>query len=166
MKKNKIRIISIFVILFVIFAGSCVNAHQGRTDSNGGHRDNKNKSGLGSYHYHCGGYPAHLHPNGECPYSTKTSSKPKSTNKSSNSNKTKNNNSKTANSTNSNTAKNEEKNVQNTTDNTAKSYEVYEVNNNIETQEEENTSDVLAGFITLGLLGGGGYIAYKKLKNK
>ncbi len=43
-------------------------AHSGRTDSNGGHRDNKNKSGLGSYHYHCGGYPAHLHPNGVCPY--------------------------------------------------------------------------------------------------
>lgn len=44
-------------------------AHSGRTDSNGGHRDNKNKSGLGSYHYHCGGYPAHLHTNG-CPYSS------------------------------------------------------------------------------------------------
>ena len=43
------------------------NAHSGRTDSSGGHRDNKNKSGLGSYHYHCGGYPAHLHTNG-CPY--------------------------------------------------------------------------------------------------
>nr|WP_303244301.1 copper amine oxidase N-terminal domain-containing protein [uncultured Cellulosilyticum sp.] len=45
-------------------------AHSGRTDSNGGHRDNKNKSGLGSYHYHCGGYPAHLHSNGVCPYSS------------------------------------------------------------------------------------------------
>ena len=44
-------------------------AHSGRTDSRGGHRDNKNKSGLGSYHYHCGGHPAHLHPNGVCPYS-------------------------------------------------------------------------------------------------
>lgn len=44
-------------------------AHSGRTDSNGGHRDNKNKSGLGSYHYHCGGHPAHLHTNGVCPYS-------------------------------------------------------------------------------------------------
>ncbi len=43
-------------------------AHSGRTDSNGGHRDNKNKSGLGSYHYHCGGHPAHLHTNGICPY--------------------------------------------------------------------------------------------------
>lgn len=43
-------------------------AHSGRTDSSGGHHDYKNKSGLGSYHYHCGGYPAHLHPNGVCPY--------------------------------------------------------------------------------------------------
>lgn len=43
-------------------------AHSGRTDSNGGHRDNKNKSGLGRYHYHCGGHPAHLHANGVCPY--------------------------------------------------------------------------------------------------
>ncbi|MEY8336729.1 YHYH domain-containing protein [Lachnospiraceae bacterium 62-35] len=43
-------------------------AHSGRTDSQGGHKDNKNKSGLGSYHYHCGGYPAHLHTNGVCPY--------------------------------------------------------------------------------------------------
>lgn len=46
-----------------------VEAHSGRTDSNGGHHDYKNKSGLGSYHYHCGGYPAHLHENGVCPYS-------------------------------------------------------------------------------------------------
>lgn len=43
-------------------------AHGGRTDSSGGHKDNKNKSGLGGYHYHCGGYPAHLHPGGICPY--------------------------------------------------------------------------------------------------
>lgn len=45
-----------------------VEAHSGRTDRNGGHKDNKNVSGLGSYHYHCGGYPAHLHENGVCPY--------------------------------------------------------------------------------------------------
>ena len=50
-------------------------AHSGRTDSNGGHKDNKNKSGLGSYHYHCGGHPAHLHDGGVCPYGgTATSS--------------------------------------------------------------------------------------------
>lgn len=45
-----------------------VEAHSGRTDRYGGHKDNKNKSGLGYYHYHCGGYPAHLHENGICPY--------------------------------------------------------------------------------------------------
>ena len=33
------------------------------------------KVGLGSYHYHCGGHPAHLHPNGVCPYSSSSSSK-------------------------------------------------------------------------------------------
>lgn len=48
-------------------------AHSGRTDANGGHKDNKNKSGLGSYHYHCGGHPAHLHPDGVCPYASTSS---------------------------------------------------------------------------------------------
>lgn len=43
-------------------------AHSGRTDKNGGHKDNKNVSGLGSYHYHCGGNPPHLHSGGNCPY--------------------------------------------------------------------------------------------------
>ena len=57
--------IALLVILSLIFT---VSAHSGRTDSSGGHKDNKNKSGLGSYHYHCGGYSAHLHTNGYCPY--------------------------------------------------------------------------------------------------
>ncbi len=65
-----------------------VEAHSGRTDSSGGHRDNKNKSGLGSYHYHCGGHPAHLHRNGVCPYAGRTtsssSSRRSTSNKSSN----------------------------------------------------------------------------------
>ena len=55
------------------------SAHSGRTDANGGHRDNKNASGLGYYHYHCGGYPAHLHPNGVCPYKTPSYRNPIST---------------------------------------------------------------------------------------
>ena len=72
--KNKKKIISIIlIILSVIFIGANTYAHSGRTDSNGGHKDNKNKSGLGSYHYHCGGYPAHLHTNGVCPYSSNSS---------------------------------------------------------------------------------------------
>lgn len=50
-----------------------VEAHSGRTDSRGGHHDYKNKSGLGSYHYHHG-YSAHLHTNGVCPYSNSSSS--------------------------------------------------------------------------------------------
>lgn len=43
-------------------------AHPGNTDAYGGHLDNKNVSGLGYYHYHCGGYPPHLHYGGRCPY--------------------------------------------------------------------------------------------------
>lgn len=43
------------------------SAHSGRTDAGGGHHDYKNRSGLGSYHYHHG-YSAHLHPDGICPY--------------------------------------------------------------------------------------------------
>lgn len=46
-----------------------VSAHSGRTDAYGGHHDYKNKSGLGSYHYHHG-YPAYLHEGGICPYDT------------------------------------------------------------------------------------------------
>ena len=53
----------------LLFMAPC-SAHSGRTDSSGGHRDNKNVSGLGFYHYHCGGHPAHLHPNGVCPYTS------------------------------------------------------------------------------------------------
>lgn len=75
MKRNKGKIISIFlIVLSVVFMGVNTYAHSGRTDANGGHRDNQNKSGLGSYHYHCGGHEAHLHPNGVCPYSSSSSS--------------------------------------------------------------------------------------------
>lgn len=57
------------LVTIVLCVGMSVSgmAHSGRTDGNGGHKDNKNVSGLGSYHYHHG-YPAHLHPNGVCPY--------------------------------------------------------------------------------------------------
>ena len=54
-------------------------AHGGRTDSHGGHKDNKNASGLGSYHYHCGGHPAHLHTGGVCPYAAASSGSTQST---------------------------------------------------------------------------------------
>lgn len=63
------KIIKTLLSWLCIFAlATTALAHSGRTDSDGGHRDNKNKSGLGSYHYHCGGYPAHLHTYGYCPY--------------------------------------------------------------------------------------------------
>ena len=75
MKRNMKRIISVLMaIVTIICMGNYTYAHSGRTDANGGHRDNNNKSGLGSYHYHCGGHPAHLHTNGVCPYSSSSSS--------------------------------------------------------------------------------------------
>ena len=75
MKKNKEKIVSIILIVIsVILISLNTYSHSGRTDANGGHKDNKNKSGLGSYHYHCGGNPAHLHTNGICPYSSSKSS--------------------------------------------------------------------------------------------
>lgn len=63
------RIASVSAAILLCIGTLCCSAHSGRTDSSGGHRDNQNKSGLGSYHYHHG-YPAHLHPGGVCPYSS------------------------------------------------------------------------------------------------
>jgi len=71
LKKKLIQIITLVICLLLV--SSTAFAHSGRTDSSGGHRDNKNKSGLGSYHYHCGGNPPHLH-DGGCPYGTSGSS--------------------------------------------------------------------------------------------
>lgn len=62
-KLRRVFLISICLLLM----SSVSFAHSGRTDSNGGHKDKNNVSGLGSYHYHHG-YEAHLHPNGVCPY--------------------------------------------------------------------------------------------------
>ena len=56
-----------FLLLFSLSFSTLAFAHGGRTDSDGGHHDYNNVSGLGSYHYHHG-YEAHLHPNGICPY--------------------------------------------------------------------------------------------------
>lgn len=53
--------------LIVTSLATPVSAHSGRTDSNGGHR----VSATGEYHYHHG-YSAHQHPNGVCPYSSKS----------------------------------------------------------------------------------------------
>ena len=73
MKKLR-SVIFIMVFIALTFLPLSALAHSGRTDSSGGHRDNKNRSGLGYYHYHCGGHPPHLHPDGVCPYSTSVSS--------------------------------------------------------------------------------------------
>lgn len=79
MKKRNVskEVVAIVVVLVALLCMPTVGyAHKGRTDANGGHKDNKNASGLGPYHYHCGGYPAHLHDGGVCPY---TSSAPATT---------------------------------------------------------------------------------------
>lgn len=65
MKISKFR--SSIIITLLVLVPITSYGHPGRTDGNGGHKDNKNASGLGSYHYHCGDNPAHLHTN-ECPY--------------------------------------------------------------------------------------------------
>lgn len=81
MKRSKLKIVSMLLITIItILIGINTYAHSGRTDSNGGHKDNKNSSGLGSYHYHCGGHEAHLHNNGVCPYSSSSKSSSSSSN--------------------------------------------------------------------------------------
>ena len=126
MKRNMKRIISVLmaIVAIVVCMGNYTYAHSGRTDANGGHRDNNNKSGLGSYHYHCGGHPAHLHTNGVCPYSSSSSLS----------------NSSTSSSTESST----------------------KTTSTVPTTIED--SNPLGGIMALGVLGGGGYWGYKKLK--
>lgn len=64
------KILIMIMCLSLLLSYNVSFAHSGRTDSSGGHHDYNNISGLGYYHYHCGGHPAHLHPNGICPYSS------------------------------------------------------------------------------------------------
>ena len=115
MKKRKILTI-LLITLSLISININLFAHSGRTDSNGGHKDNQNKSGLGSYHYHCGGYPAHLHPNGVCPYASS-----QSTSSGSSSNSSKNTSSSTSSSSSQNTSSSTSNNAsQNTSNNNSK----------------------------------------------
>lgn len=69
MKKYKRKLIYILIFVLLLCCSNTFQsfAHRGRTDSQGGHHDYGNQSGLGSYHYHHGMGP-HLHPNGVCPY--------------------------------------------------------------------------------------------------
>ena len=67
MRNKKILIAcSLFILLCIVCIFNAF-AHSGRTDSSGGHW---NRS-TGTYHYHCGGYPAHSHSGGVCPYKKK-----------------------------------------------------------------------------------------------
>ncbi|WFD12429.1 hypothetical protein [Tepidibacter hydrothermalis] len=66
MRNSKRRILSIILSLFMMTTSLSL-AHSRRTGNNGGDHDYRNKSGLGSYHYHHG-YSTHLHPNGQCQY--------------------------------------------------------------------------------------------------
>lgn len=86
MKSTKLKITTLLMSILIISSSITANAHSGRTDANGGHKDNKNKSGLGSYHYHCGGHEAHLHTNG-CPYGNKPATSNNSNNSTSKTNK-------------------------------------------------------------------------------
>lgn len=74
MRRKKVLLTSTLILIICVTCIFTVFAHKGRTDSNGGHRDNDNQSGLGNYHFHCGGYPAHLHENGVCPYTSSNQS--------------------------------------------------------------------------------------------
>lgn len=51
MNKKGIRRLVLSLLFILTLTTQCVFAHSGRTDSSGGHKDNKNKSGLGYYHY-------------------------------------------------------------------------------------------------------------------
>lgn len=78
MKRKNLKLITLTAMLILLSNPLSSFAHSGRTDSNGGHRDNNNVSGLGSYHYHHG-MEAHLHPNGVCPYSSNSTTSNNST---------------------------------------------------------------------------------------
>ena len=61
-KFSKIVCVALVVIMLFAISVTCY-AHNGNTDSKGGHYD----SSTGTYHYHHG-YPAHQHTGGVCPY--------------------------------------------------------------------------------------------------
>lgn len=107
MKKLKSFFLAFIMVIVINLVPFCnvisdsniivAEAHSGRTDSSGGHKDNKNKSGLGSYHYHCGGYPAHLHNNGVCPYKSSNNQSSNKTSQNSNNKSDKTSNGSTSN---------------------------------------------------------------------
>lgn len=151
------RCFAIITVLFVMCFSTISYAHPGRTDKNGGHKDNQNKSGLGSYHYHCGDYDAHLHPNGYCPYSSSGRSSTTISSK------------KTTEVSEPVAAIVEEKPIEKKIVEAEKPVQkIVEKDIATKTNEEQSTSesdnsDSSGGFGTVLLLGGAGYLAYKKI---
>ena len=149
MKDNSKKIVKFtsICVLTIIIMCNITFAHSGRTDSNGGHRDNKNKSGLGSYHYHCGGHPAHLHTKGVCPYSNNSA--------------TSTNEHNTSNSFTTLTQVPKDKKEEN---NNTMNATINENSTNKVSESSSKNSDLIGTVISLGILGGGGYLGYKKRK--
>ena len=135
-------------------------AHSGRTDSDGEHRDNKNKIGLGNYYYHCGGHPAHLYTNGVCPYSNNSAT---STNKGNTLNSSIAN-TKIGNTANSSTALTEVTQDKKDGNSNTMSSAINKNSTDKFSDSSSENSDLIGTIISLGILGGGGYLGYKKRK--
>lgn len=69
-KTGIFKALVVVAIILNVCLGNVAFCHGGKTDGSGGHKDKNNVSGLGPYHYHCGGNPPHLHEGGVCPYSS------------------------------------------------------------------------------------------------
>lgn len=169
--KSKKIIIMFLAIICVICIQINSYAHKGRTDSSGGHKDKENDSGLGSYHYHCGGNPAHLHTNGVCPYSSSTKS-------SSSSSKTTTvqtslTTEKTTEEIPEEISENSAPIIENKTTENVAAFNTVKTstsiiknnnNNNIDNENKEEESNPIGTVIVLGAIGTGGYFGYKKYK--
>lgn len=170
MKKNK-KILNVLIVILITLTGTISYAHGGKTDSNGGHKDKNNVSGLGPYHYHCGGHPAHLHPDGKCPYSSDSNKSESNTKQSSSSSKKSNiSNSSNSNEETKQTIINKEPSkkeikTEQETKAKAKTKTSKQDKNNTNTNNTNKNADYsnpIPGILALGLLGGGGYVGYKK----
>lgn len=156
-KKEKIA--AIVAGLFIVCSMMPTFAHGGRTDKNGGHKDNNNVSGLGSYHYHCGGYPAHLHTGGVCPYTSSQSSTSSNTTSSTSSSSASKVETSSSNVT-----------IENEVEQEVVVPEVPVVNEDTQETEEENEEGETSaessgsGLGTVILLGAAGALGYKKFK--
>lgn len=142
--KYKVKKI-VTIVLICVFSIAICNitfAHSGKTDSNGGHKDNKNKSGLGSYHYHCGGYPAHLHTNGVCPYSSNSSTaankNSKTTSKTSSSSTSSNSSANSKSGTSSNSSANSKSSISSNSSTSSKSSSSVSSKSNSNTNSKSN----------------------------